>query len=457
MLIQGSPTILSPMNSPMSLQTSAFSGLGGFGDANVSDAQIAAYIQSVLSDTSITPQQQAASIVAAAQANGVSVGDISRATGYAASTVTSFLDQALAPSAPQSAPPPQSYSAPTDTIVNTTAFTPAPPAPPTSNAINDYVQSVLNDNSLTTQEQAQQIAATAANNNVSVQQIANATGYDVATVTTFLAQAVPTKTASAITNPVYKTVDWSPQAQAAYTERQQAVNFADTIKTDFGGFVAQILNDPKLTDVQKATSIAGTAIANDITIAQIVNATGYDLPTILNYLSQAKIDTKAAANSVAYQSFTQAIADQAAAQHLVDQAAAAKAQKAAADASAAAAKLVADQASAKTKEQRDAALAQIQATVLSAQKKAASDAAALADAKVKAAATQTKANVDLVAKLNTVASTSSQTLQKTTEVLKTTTNQVTNNLPITVEPSATTAGTNYLPILLAAGAFLMGQ
>jgi hypothetical protein len=80
MLIQGSPTILSPMNSPMSLQTSAFSGLGGFGDANVSDAQIAAYVQSVLSDTSITPQQQAASIVAAAQANGVSVGDITRAT-----------------------------------------------------------------------------------------------------------------------------------------------------------------------------------------------------------------------------------------------------------------------------------------------------------------------------------------------------------------------------------------
>lgn len=443
MLIQGSPTILSPMNSPMSLQTSAFLGLGGFGDANVSDAQIAAYVQSVLSDTSITPQQQAASIVAAAQANGVSVGDITRATGFDSTSVTSFLDQALAPSAPQSAPPPQNYSAPTDTIVNTTAFIPAPPAPPTSNAINDYVQSVLNDNSLTTQEQSQQIAATAANNNVSVQQIANATGYDVATVTTFLAQAVPTApTSPAIAPPSSLTVT---PAQIAPT--------TDQIKN----FVQKTLSDPTLTDIQKATLIANTAIANNVTVNQIVAATGYDLATTLNYLSQAKIDTQAAANSVAYQSFTQAVADQAAAKHLVDQAAAAKAQKAAADASTAAAKLITDRDTERTKAQRDAALAQIQATVLSAQKKAASDAAALAAAKNTAALTPTKANVDLVAKLNTVASTSSQTLQKTTEVLKTTTNQVTNNLPITVEPSATTAGTNYLPILLAAGAFLMGQ
>lgn len=441
MLIQGSPTILSPMNSPMSLQTSAFSGLGGFGDANVSDAQIASYVQSVLSDTSITPQQQAASIVAAAQANGVSVGDITRATGFDSTSVTSFLDQALAPSAPQSAPPPQSYSAPTDTIVNTTAFTPAPTAPPTFEVINNYVQSVLNDNSLTLQQQAKEISATAANNNVSVQQIAAATGYDVATVTTFLAQAVPTApTSPAIAPPSTSTVT---PAQIAPT--------TDQIKN----FIQKTLSDPTMTDIQKATLIANTAIADNVTVNQIVAATGYDLATTLNYLSQAKIDTTAA-NSVAYQSFTQAVADQAAAKHLVDQAAATKAQQAAADAAKAAAKLVADRASATTKEQRDAALAQIQATVLSAQKKAASDAAALADAKVKAAATPTKANVDLVAKLNTVASTSSQTLQKTTEVLKTATNQVTNNQPITVAPSATT-GTNYLPILLAAGAFLLGQ
>lgn len=442
MLIQGSPTILSPMNSPMSLQTNAFSGLGGFGDANVSDAQIAAYVQSVLSDTSITPQQQAASIVAAAQANGVSVGDITRATGFDSTSVTSFLDQALAPSAPQSAPPPQSYSAPADTIVNTTAFTPAPPAPPTAEIINNYVQSVLNDTTLTLQQQAKEIAATAANNNVSVQQIAAATGYDVATVTTFLAQAVPTApTSPAIATPSTSTVI---PAQIAPT--------TDQIKN----FVQKTLNDPTMNDIQKATLIANTAIADNVTVNQIVTATGYDLATTLNYLSQAKIDTTAAANSVAYQSFTQAVADQAAAKHLVDQAAATKAQQAAADASAAAAKLIADRASATTKEQRDAALAQIQATVLSAQKKAADDAAALADAKVKAAATPTKANVDLVAKLNTVASTSSQTLQKTTEVLKTATNQVTNNQPITVAPSATT-GTNYLPILLAASALLLGQ
>ena len=442
MLIQGSPTILSPMNSPMSLQTNAFSGLGGFGDANVSDAQIAAYVQSVLSDTSITPQQQAASIVAAAQANGVSVGDITRATGFDSTSVTSFLDQALAPSAPQSAPPPQSYSAPADTIVNTTAFTPAPPAPPTAEIINNYVQSVLNDTTLTLQQQAKEIAATAANNNVSVQQIAAATGYDVATVTTFLAQAVPTApTSPAIAPPSTSTVI---PAQIAPT--------TDQIKN----FVQKTLNDPTMNDIQKATLIANTAIADNVTVNQIVTATGYDLATTLNYLSQAKIDTTAAANSVAYQSFTQAVADQAAAKHLVDQATATKAQQAAADASAAAAKLIADRASATTKEQRDAALAQIQATVLSAQKKAADDAAALADAKVKAAATPTKANVDLVAKLNTVASTSSQTLQKTTEVLKTATNQVTNNQPITVAPSATT-GTNYLPILLAASALLLGQ
>ena len=187
MLIQGSPTILSPMNSPMSVRTSAFSGLGGFGEANVNDAQIAAYVQSVLSDASMTPQEQAANIAAAAQANGVSVGDISRATGYDTSTVTSFLDQALAPSAPQPAPSYVDYSAPVDTIVNTTAFMPATPAPPTPDAINNYVQSVLNDNSLTLQQQAKEIAATAANNHVSVEQIAAATGYDVGTVTTFLA------------------------------------------------------------------------------------------------------------------------------------------------------------------------------------------------------------------------------------------------------------------------------
>jgi len=453
MLIQGSPTILSPMNSPMSVRTSAFSGLGGFGEANVNDAQIAAYVQSVLSDASMTPQEQAANIAAAAQANGVSVGDISRATGYDASTVTSFLDQALAPSAPQPAPSPVSYSAPIDTIVNTTAFTPAPPAPPTPDAINNYVQSVLNDNSLTLQQQAKEIAATAANNNVSVQQIAAATGYDVATVTTFLAQAVPTA-------PTQQTGGDFPQKQAmpaptAVLTPAQTAPTTDQIKN----FVQKTLSDPTMNDIQKATLIANTAIADNVTVNQIVAATGYDLATTLNYLSQAKIDTAAAANSVAYQSFTQAVADQASAQHLVDQAAAVRAQQAAADAAKAAAKLVADQASAKTKAQQDAALAQIQATVLAAQKKAAADAAALADAKVKAATTPTKTNVDLVAKLNTVASASSQTLQKTTEVLKTATNQVANNQTITVAPTATATGTgtNILPILIAAGAFFMGQ
>jgi len=445
MLIQGSPTILSPMNSPMSVRTSAFSGLGGFGEANVNDAQIAAYVQSVLSDASMTPQEQAANIAAAAQANGVSVGDISRATGYDASTVTSFLDQAVAPSAPQPAPSYVSYSAPVDTIVNTTAFTPATPAPPTPEVINNYVQSVLNDTTLTLQQQAKEIAATAANNNVSVQQIAAATGYDVATVTTFLAQAVPTASTAPAT---------PPPSTATVTPAQTAPT-TDQIKN----FVQKTLSDPTMNDIQKATLIANTAIANNVTVNQIVTATGYDLATTLNYLSQAKIDTAAAANSVAYQSFTQAVADQASAQHLVDQAAAVRAQQAAADAAKAAAKLVADQASAKTKAQQDAALAQIQATVLAAQKKAADDAAALAAAKVKAAENPTKPNVDLVAKLNTVASTSSQTLQKTTEVLKTATNQVANNQPITVATTetATGTGTNFLPILLAAGAFLMGQ
>jgi len=451
MLIQGSPTILSPMNSPMSVRTSAFSGLGGFGDANVNDAQIAAYVQSVLSDASMTPQEQAANIAAAAQANGVSVGDISRATGYDASTVTSFLDQALAPSAPQPAPSPVSYSAPIDTIVNTTAFTPAPPAPPTPDAINNYVQSVLNDNSLTLQQQAKEIAATAANNHVSVQQIAAATGYDVATVTTFLAQAVPTA----------PTQIAREQPTSEVTQPSKGITPAQTAPTtdQIKNFVQKTLSDPTMNDIQKATLIANTAIADNVTVNQIVAATGYDLATTLNYLSQAKIDTAAAANSVAYKSFTQAVADQAAAQHLVDQAAAVKAQQAAADAAKAAAKLVTDQVSAKTKAQQDAALAQIQATVLAAQKKAADDAAALAAAKVKAATTPTKANVDLVAKLNTVASASSQTLQKTTEVLKTATNQVANNQPITAAPTATATGTgtNFLPILLAAGAFLMGQ
>jgi DNA-binding MarR family transcriptional regulator len=443
MLIQGQPTILSPMNSPMSVRTSAFSGLGGFGEANVNDAQIAAYVQSVLSNASMTPQEQAANIAAAAQANGVSVGDISRATGYDASTVTSFLDQAVAPSAPQPAPSYVTYSAPVDTIVNTTAFTPATPAPPTPEVINNYVQSVLNDTTLTLQQQAKEIAATAANNNVSVQQIAAATGYDVATVTTFLAQAVPT----ASTEPAIQ-----PPQNAPVTPAQTAPT-TEQIKN----FVQKTLSDPTINDIQKATLIANTAITENVTVNQIVNATGYDLATTLNYLSQAKIDTAAAANSVAYQSFTQAVADQASAQHLVDQAAAVRAQQDAADAAKAAAKLVADQASEKTKAQQDAALAQIQATVLAAQKKAADDAAALAAAKVKAAATPTKANVDLVAKLNTVASTSSQTLQKTTEVLKTATNQVANNQPITVATTATGTGTNFLPILLAAGAFLMGQ
>jgi len=449
MLIQGSPTILSPMNSPMSVRTSAFSGLGGFGEANVNDAQIAAYVQSVLSDASMTPQEQAANIAAAAQANGVSVGDISRATGYDASTVTSFLDQALAPSAPQPAPSYVSYSAPVNTIVNTTAFTPATPAPPTPEAINNYVQSVLNDNSLTLQQQAKEIAATAANNNVSVQQIAAATGYDVATVNNFLAQAVPTKPTEQVKpEPIIERENPNKGITPA-----QIAPTTDQIKN----FVQKTLSDPTMNDIQKATLIANTAIANNVTVNQIVTATGYDLATTLNYLSQAKIDTAAAANSVAYQSFTQAVADQASAQHLVDQAAAVRAQQAAADAAKAAAKLVADQASAKTKAQQDAALAQIQATVLAAQKKAADDAAALAAAKVKAAATPTKTNVDLVAKLNTVASASSQTLQKTTEVLKTATNQVANNQTITVAPTATGTGTNILPILIAAGAFFMGQ
>jgi DNA-binding MarR family transcriptional regulator len=577
MLIQGSPSILSPMNSPMSVRTSAFSGLGGFGAASgISDTQIADFVTSVLNDSSLTTQQQAASIYVNATAYGVSVDDISRATGYDTSTVNSFLSQrtpysAPAPSQPvyqqpvlqpvlqpvyqqpvlqpvlqpvyqqpvyqdvietgylpnlvlytqanpdisaipsdqtinnfvqsvlndatitmqqqadqiaqaaiannvsigdiaratgydvatvnqflsiaqptptiQPTPNPATYVSPVNTIVNTTAYTPATPVI-SDTAINDFVQSVLNDGSMTPTEQAKIIAAAASNNNVSVGDISRATGYDVATVTTFLAQAVahtdPLPTAE--TNYGTKVVDTFPDKP-----KTTAPITTDTIKT----FVNNVLSDPNTTDIQKATTIANAAIANNVTVEQIATATGYDKTTTLNYLSQAVIDPKAATNSIAYQSYVKAVADQAAAQHLTDQAAATKAQQDAAKAAAAAATLIATQQQALNKAKQDEQLAIIQKQVLDAQVKAAAAAKALADAQKAATVTPTKTNVDLVAKLTKDSATATQNVNTVTSVLKTATTQVDNGQPITVTPAATP--TNYLPILLAAGAFLMGQ
>ena len=566
MIIQGNPSILSPVNSPMTRGHNAFSGLGGFGAANVtfvyvdpttgltetiyddgtytilpttsapataptvapvsispttqniSDAQIASYVQGVLNDSTLTTQQMAQQIAQTAQANNVNVGDIARATGYDTSTVTSFLQQAMPTAQPQPAPDPSTYAAPTAPIFTSTASTPAPAATPTPDAINSFVQSVLNDPTLTTQQMAQQIANTAANNGVTTSQIAAATGYDVNTVQTFLAQSVPTTTPATVSPaPVGKTVTFvyvdpttgltetiyddgtytilptSGAAPTTTTTRETdprppvtvsptttalqvqpapspiqttAVTPAQTAPTNsqINNFVQTVLTDPTLTIEQQATSIANTAIQNNVTVSQLVNATGYDLPTTLNFLSQAQIDTSAAAFTPAYQSFVQAVATQNAAQHVTTQAAATTTQvQAAAVASATTPTTTSTSllmTTTQLKAQQDAALAKVQAALLQAQQQAATDAAALAKAQATATTTPTKANVDLVALLNKKSSDSTQLVATQTNILKTAGNQVASGQTVTVTPApntTTTTTTNFLPILAVAAALFMGQ
>lgn len=342
-----------------------------------------------------------------------------------------------------------------------------------------FVQATLNDTTQTDAQKAYAIQVNAKAYGVSNADIAAATGYDLNTVNTYLSNAfVPISIATMAAQDL-------AQKQTAPTTQQ------------INDFVTQTLANPTTTDSQKATTIANAAIANNVTVGQIANATGYDLSTVTSYLTQAKIDIGVnSTNSVAYASFIDATSAQvskdhqtaqinttstqgaaaelahqlelqklaaiAQAQRDADNAAAAKAaaktaaDKAAADA---AAKVAAQQAAAaaliakQTAEQK-AAIAAQQAALAAAAAKAKSDADALYTAKIQLSQNPTNTTLqNNVSTLTTKSSNSTQTLIDTQNKVANSVNTVANGQAL-----PTTSTTNLMPILLAvASAYFLGQ
>jgi hypothetical protein len=352
-----------------------------------------------------------------------------------------------------------------------------------------FVQQTLNDPTQTDAQKAYTIEVTAKAYAVSNADIAAATGYDLNTVNTYLSNAwQPPSFASVVAQDLAQN-----QAQVANQTPAQTAPTSNQIND----FVTQTLADPKTTDAQKATAIANAAIANNVTVDQIANATGYALSTVTSYLSQATIDPSVnATNSVAYKSFIDATSSQTSADHQTasinttstqgaaaelahqlelqklaaiaqakrdaDNAAAAKAaaktaaDKAAADA---AAKLAADQAAAaaviaKQTAAQKAAIAAQQAALAAAAAKAKADADALASAKIKLSQDPNNATlINNVSTLTKKSSDSTQTLIDTQTKVATSVNTVANGQAL-----PTTSTTGLLPILLAvASAYFLGQ
>jgi hypothetical protein len=358
--------------------------------------------------------------------------------------------------------------------------------------IASFVQATLNDTSQTDAQKAYSIEVTAKAYGVSNADIAAATGYDLNTVNTYLSNAwQPPSFASVVAQDLAKNQTIAPP-EISVTPNQTAPT-----TQQINDFVVQTLADPTTTDAQKATAIANAAIANNVTVGQIANATGYDLSTVTSYLTNATIDPSInATNSVAYASFIDATSSQVSKDHQTasinttstqgaaaelahqlelqkiaaiaqakrdaDNAAAAKAaaktaaDKAAADA---AAKAAAQQAAAaaliakQTAEQK-AAIAAQQAALAAAAAKAKADADALYTAKIQLSQNPTNTTLqNNVATLTTKSSNSTQTLIDTQTKVANSVNTVANGQAL-----PTTSQTGLMPILLAvASAYFLGQ
>jgi hypothetical protein len=355
-----------------------------------------------------------------------------------------------------------------------------------------FVQATLNDPTQTDAQKAYSIEVTAKAYGVSNADIATATGYDLNTVNTYLSNAwQPPSFASVVAQDLAQN-----QAIARPQITETPAQTAPT-SNQINDFVTQTLADPTTTDAQKATAIANAAIANNVTVDQIANATGYALSTVTSYLSQATIDPNInATNSVAYKSYVNAVSAQTSADHQTasidsrstqgaaaelahqlelqrqaaiaqaqrdaDNAAAAKAaaktaaDKAAADAAAksaanqaAAAALIAKQTAA-----QQAAIAAQQAALAAAAAKAKADADALAAAKIKLSQNPNNATLlDNVSTLTKKSSDSTQTLIDTQNKVASSVNTVASGQAL-----PTTSTTGLLPILLAvASAYFLGQ
>jgi hypothetical protein len=387
MIIQGSPDALSPV------------GLGGstLGAAYVSDADIAAFVQQTLNDPTQTDAQKAYTIEVTAKAYAVSNADIAAATGYDLNTVNTYLSNAWQPPSfasvvaqdlaqNQTLPPPE------------TPVTPAQTAP-TSNQINDFVTQTLADPTTTDAQKATAIANAAIANNVTVDQIANATGYALSTVTSYLTQATIDPNINASNSVAYKSFIDATSAQVS-SDHQTAV--IDTFKTQ-----------------QSATDIA----------------------------HQLELQKQAAAKQAALDA-ANAAAAKAAAKTAADKAAADAAAKLAADQAAAAA-VIAKQTAA-----QKAAIAAQQAALAAAAAKAKADADALASAKIKLSQDPNNATlINNVSTLTKKSSDSTQTLIDTQTKVATSVNTVANGQAL-----PTTSTTGLLPILLAvASAYFLGQ
>jgi len=358
--------------------------------------------------------------------------------------------------------------------------------------IASFVQATLNDTSQSDAMKAYSIEAQANAYGVSNADIAAATGYDLNTVNTYLSNAYqPPSFASVVTQDLAQNQAIAPQ-DLGFTPNQNAPT-----THQINDFVVQTLADPTTTDAQKATIIANEAIANNVTVDQIANATGYDLSTVTSYLTQAKIDPSVnATNSVAYASFIKATSDQALADHQnavinatatqqnaaiiakqleeqkaiaakqaqIDAAnsAAAKAaakndgDKAAADAAAkvAAQRVTSANLIAKQTAAQQAQLAAQQAQLAAATLNAKKDVNALNNAKIQLS--QNPTNATLQSAVNTLtnkSATSTQTLIDTKNKVANSVNTVANGEAL---PTTSTAG--LMPILLAvASAYFLGQ
>lgn len=379
MIIHGSPDALSPV------------GLGGstLGAANVSDADIAAFVQATLNDTSQTDAQKAYSIEVTAKAYGVSNAEIANATGYDLNTVNTYLSNAWQP--PSIASIVGQQVAPQETTPNQTA--------PTTQQINDFVKQTLADPTTTDAQKATAIANAAIANNVTVDQIANATGYALSTVTSYLSQATIDPSVNATNSVAYASFVDATSSQASADHQTAQINTTAT--------------------QQNAATIAAQLEAQKQAAAK-----------------QAAID---AANAAAAKAAAKTAADKAAA----DAAAKIAAQQAAAAA------LIAKQTAA-----QKAAIAAQQAALAAAAAKAKADADALASAKIKLS--QNPSNVTLqtnVATLTKKSSDSTQTLIDTQNKVATSVNTVANGQAL-----PTTSTTGLMPILLAvASAYFLGQ
>jgi hypothetical protein len=380
MIIHGSPDALSPV------------GLGGstLGAAYVSDADIAAFVQATLNDTSQSDAMKAYSIEAQANAYGVSNADIAAATGYDLKTVNDYLSNAYQP--------PSFATVVAIDLAKNTGVEPFKFGV-SSIDVDNFVTETLDDPTKTDAQKATIIANAAIANNVTATTIAESTGYSLPTVLSFLSQATIDPKVNAKNSTVYANYVYETSAQVSKDHQTAQIK---TVATQ-----------------QNATIIATQLEAQKQTTAK-----------------QAQID---AANAAAAQAIAKTSADKAAA----DNAAKSAAQKTGEAA------LIAKQTAA-----QQSIIAAQQAALAAAAAKANNDANALNNAKIQLSQNPTNATLQsAVSTLTNKSAISTQTLIDTQNKVANSVNTVANGQAL---PTPSNAG--LMPILLAvASAYFLGQ